>query len=109
MAQIASSAPNEHATRQTRALALRAGISDMGSESTQTECDLLSRVPSDDNPVDQVPSDQRARHVLPKDLPKATMHLNDEELGHFWPRPSLRRNVGAGTLLRAEIPNFRFR
>jgi hypothetical protein len=58
-------------------------ISDLGSESTRTECDLLSRVPSDDNPVDQVPGAQQARHVLPKDLPKAIMHLTDEELARL--------------------------
>ena len=58
-------------------------ISDLGSEWTRTECDLLSRVPSDDNPVDQVPGAQQARHVLPKDLPKAIMHLTDEELARL--------------------------
>jgi hypothetical protein len=58
-------------------------ISDLGSESTQTECGLLTRVPSDDNPVDQVPGAQQARHVLPRDLPKAIMHLTDEELARL--------------------------
>ena len=56
----------------------------MGRDSThQTNSDLFSTAPVDDTSpatTNRVSSAEGPRHVLPKDLPNAVKHLNDEEL-----------------------------
>jgi hypothetical protein len=57
----------------------RAGIvPDMARDSTSTAFSLLRTANFDARPVNQ-----GTRHVLPKDLPKAIMHLTDEELARL--------------------------
>src|SRR4249920_2406864 len=56
----------------------------MGRDPThQTNSDLFSTAPMDDTSpatTNRVSSAEGPRHVLPKDLPNAVKHLNDEEL-----------------------------
>jgi hypothetical protein len=90
----------------------RGMISTMGRDRTTSDPFSMATSPGSSPPTKKVLPAQERRHVLPKDLPNALKHLNDEELDRLLtaavaearrrgslpsPQPSRTRQRGEGT------------
>ena len=101
----------------------RGMISTMGRDRTTSDPFSMATSPGSSPPTKKVLPAQERRHVLPKDLPNALKHLNDEELGRLLtaavaearrrgslpsPQPSRTRQRGEGTasLTRGQLTRF---
>ncbi len=75
-------------------------ISIMGRDRTTADPFSMATSGESSSPTNKVLPAQERRHVLPKDLPNALTHLDDEELGRLSRRQLLRRS-GAAIRCRA--------